>query len=203
VKQHKKSDRKSGHPVVPLDVQVLQTAASLENLAVASYGAAARLEVIERGNPALAEFITRTRDQHASHANAFNAAVARAGGKPQHAPDPRYATVVGRALAGQNDAAYVVSLLGSLEDLKAQSYTRYATLASPKLRSLMVSVACVEAAHRSFLLAVLKLLTAGATELIKIPAVPGELPGSLGSECFAGAFYRTADASAIDQGEVR
>jgi hypothetical protein len=190
--------------VSSLDVQVLQTAASLENLAVASYQSASRLSIVRHGNPALVTFLARSRAQHVAHAGAFNAAVAKAGGAAQHVADPRYAASVHAELTSLTEAARVVSLLESLEDVNAQSYTRYASLASSRpLRALFVSVAVDEAAHRSFLLAALQLLTTGPTNLMHIPTAPDELPSVIGTECFPHAFYPTAEASAIDEGAVR
>ena len=189
-------------PVTSLDVQVLQTAAALENLAVKSYASAARIAAV-KDSPALSAFFERTRAQHADHASAFNAASVKAGGRVQHAPDPRYAVPVTRALAGLSDAASVVSLLESLEDVNAQSYTRYASLTAPRLRSVFVSVAIVEAAHRSFLLAALKLLQIGEASLIRTPTDAGDLPGAVGAWCFPHVFYSTAQASAINEGAVR
>jgi ferritin-like protein len=189
--------------VRPLDVQLLQTAASLENLAVISYGTAAHLAAVN-GNRALAAFVRRARAQHAQHADAFNAAVRRAGGPPQHAADPRYAVPVGRALSGQHDAVAVLSVLASLEDSKAQSYTRYTSLtSSPALRKLFVSTAVVEAQHRAYLLAALQLLDHGPAELLGRPALVGELPETIGASCCPHAFYQTAGASAIDEGAVK
>ena len=193
------------HVVSSLDVQVLQTAASLENLAVVSYGSAARLSAVQHGNPTLRTFIERTRAQHAAHAAAFNAAVVKAGGKAQHEPDQRYAGAVRRALDGLTGVASVVSavsLLESLEDTKAQSYTRYASLAGQKLRPLLVSVAAVEAQHRTFLLAALQLLNVGAADLIDVPSAADRLPAALGSQCCRWAFYPTAAASAVNEGAV-
>lgn len=189
------------HAPDSLAVQLLQTSASLENLAVAAYASAARLAPVREGNPALAAFVAATRRQHAAHARAFNAALARVGARAQHAPDPRYRTPVARALRNLTDAASAVSVLESLEDINAQSFTRYASLAAPALRSMFVSVGCVEAAHRAFLLAALKLLETG--EVKDLAATPGELPGALGAACFPQAFYLTAQASAIDEGVVR
>jgi Ferritin-like domain len=203
-RQHDKA-RTSARPALPpLDVQVLQTAASLENLAVTAYESAARLAFAEHGYPALATFVARTKAQHQAHAAAFNAAAAKAGGAAQHAADPRYAASVHAALKGVADPAALASLLGSLEDVNAQSCTRYAALASSHpVRSLFVSVAIDEAAHRSFLLAALQLLTTGPTGLVRFPTVPDQLPAVIGTECFPHAFYPTADASAIDEGAVR
>ncbi len=186
-----------------LDVQVLQTAASLENLAVSCYAATARLAAVRNGDPLLASFLARTRAQHAAHADAFNGAAARAGGKPQHAPDPRYAAPVRQALASLTGVASIVSLLEALEDAKAQTYTRYASLSSPGLRSMFVSVAAVEAGHRSFLLAALKLLSVGAGGLIGGSDRLAELPGVVGASSCPHAFYPTIESSAVDEGVVR
>jgi hypothetical protein len=203
-KKHRPGPGAGTRPVGTLDVQVLQTAASLENLAVASYQSAARLAFMQHGNPALAAFIARCRTQHAAHASAFNAAAAKAGGAAQHAADPRYAAGVHGDLAHLTDAAAVVDLLESLEDVNAQSYTRYASLASShSARTLFVSVAVDEAAHRSFLLAALQLLTTGPTDLVRFPTTADQLPAVIGAECFPHAFYPTADASAIGEGAVR
>lgn len=193
--------------VSSLDVQVLQTAASLENLAVASYESVARLRAVKDGSPMLLAFATKTRAQHAAHAKAFNAAAVRAGGKAQRAPDHRYAATVTQALASltRADAGAVsaVSLLESLEDVKAQSYARFASLTSPALRPLLVSVASVEAEHRAFLLAALLLLNSGAGDLLRVPTDTGGLPSAIGSGCFPRPFYPTTGASAVDEGAVR
>lgn len=187
-----------------LDVQVLQTAASLENLTVASYEAAGRRRLGQHGYPGLAAFIARSVRQHAAHAAAFNAAAADAGGSAQHAADPRYATTLHWDLALLTGAEPLVSLLESLEDLNAQSYTRYATLAnSPALRRLFVSVATDEAQHRSFLLAAQLLLSTGPASSLRGHTAAAELPAAIGSRCAPLAFYPTAAASAIDEGAVR
>src|SRR5438552_5972232 len=83
----------------PGDVQILQTAAALENLAVAAYGTALTLPFIggASANPVLKIFATTTKDQHAQHAGAFNAAAQRLGGKAQSNPDPVLLGVVTQA----------------------------------------------------------------------------------------------------------
>lgn len=185
-------------------MQVLQTAASLENLAVASYDVAGPLFGRSAVPVAVATFAARCRAQHAAHAAAFNAAAVRAGGAAQHAADPRLTASIHRDLATMVAGPSAVSLLNSLEDINAQAYTRYASLASsPAVRSLFVSVAVDEAAHRAFLLAALQLLTTGPAELIAVPTRPADLPADLGSGCFPHAFYPTADAPAVNEGAVR
>ena len=55
-----------------VDVMVLQTAASLENLAVATYGAALTLPFIKDGNATVVAFAKKTMGQHKDHGSAFN-----------------------------------------------------------------------------------------------------------------------------------
>jgi hypothetical protein len=187
-----------------LDVRLLQTAASLENLAVASYAAAARLPAVRDGGPVLAVFLSRSQSQHAAHARAFNTEAIAAGGVAQHAADPRYAAGVREALAGPASAADVTSLLELLEDVNTQSCTRYASLTgSAALRRLFVGISVTEAGHRSFLLAVGSLLTAGAAGLSRDRMDPRTLPRAISTVCCPQAFYPTAGASAINEGAVQ
>ncbi|MFN8025496.1 MAG: ferritin-like domain-containing protein [Acidimicrobiia bacterium] len=98
-------------------MQRLQTAAAIENLAVATYDTALGLDFIGGGsaNPVVKAFVTTTKQQHEDHAKAFNAAVTRLGGKPQTQPDPVLLGVVNQAKPGLTDAAAVVDLAIELE----------------------------------------------------------------------------------------
>ena len=64
-----------------MDVQMLQTAASIENLAVATYDTALTLDFIGGGsaNGVVKAFVEKTKEQHQQHAEAFNAAATRLG----------------------------------------------------------------------------------------------------------------------------
>jgi hypothetical protein len=185
------------------DVSALQTAASIENLAVSVYTTAAGLSFIKGGNATVAAFITKTTAQHTAHAQAFNAAITQAGGTTQTGPDPKYAAVVKAALPSITTAADVVKLAITLEDVAAQTYTKYVSLVStPALRTLFGSVAPVEAQHRSVLLAVQALLAGGAADLIAIPTQPAKLPAAAGSIGFPDSFYSTTSASPISEGAL-
>jgi Ferritin-like domain len=187
-----------------LDVMVLQTAASLENLLVDAYSTAADLAFVKGGNAMVSAFIARTGAQHAAHARAFNAAAGRAGGSAQDAADPRYAPSVMRALAALSDPASVASLMTTLEDVAAQTYTRYVSLVgAPDLRTLFCSVAPVEAQHRSILLVVQSLLNGGEPDLIAAPTRAAQLPNAVGTVGLPESFYSTTDASAVSEGTVR
>ena len=89
------------------DVQILQTAASIENLAVATYKTALTLPYIggSAANPVVTKFAQVTMGQHAQHADAFNAAVKRLGGKAQNKPDPAFVPVVNKAVASLSAAS--------------------------------------------------------------------------------------------------
>src|ERR1700756_3419690 len=67
------------------DVSMLQTAAAIENLAVAVYTTATTLPPTVSGAaiPTVKAFVTMTIKQHTDHAAAFNAAAMQLGGKAQ------------------------------------------------------------------------------------------------------------------------
>ena len=84
------------------DVQILQTASSIEVLAVATYKTALTLPFIggSAANPVVKTFATTTMQQHSQHLSAFNAAITGLGGKPQTNPDPVLGKVVQAAVPG-------------------------------------------------------------------------------------------------------
>jgi len=187
-----------------VDVQALQTAASIENLAVSVYTTAAGLSFIKDGNKTVAAFIAKTTTQHTAHGQAFNAAATQAGGKAQTAPDPKYLAVVKKMLPSITTPADVVKLAITLEDVAAQTYTSYVSKVSdPALRKLFASVAPVEAQHRSTLLAVQALLAGGGAALIAIPTDAAKLPAAAGSVGFPDSFYSTSMASPVTEGAVQ
>jgi hypothetical protein len=188
----------------PLDVQVLQTAASLENLVVTSYTTASRLPFVRNGSEQLRALIARNPAHHTAHAQAFNLSVRKAGGAQQHAADARYAASVGRILAAMRDPTALVGLFTELEDIIAQTCTRYAILAATGgVRTLFSSVSSVEAQHGAELLIVRTLLDDGRSGTGVTAADVRALPAALGTAGIPQAVYPTADASAINEGAVR
>lgn len=186
------------------DIKALQTAASIENLAISVYRTAAGLPFIKDGNKTIAAFIAKTTTQHEAHAKAFNAAATQAGGAAQTAPDPKYAAVVKRTLPTIKTSADVVKLAITLEDVAAQTYTKNVGMVhSTQLRKLFASVAPVEAQHRATLLAVQALLAGNMSDLIAIPTDVAKLPAAAGSVGFPNAFYPTTNASPITEGAVK
>jgi Ferritin-like domain len=188
------------------DIQALQTAASLENLAVATYRTALTLPFVggDAANPVVKKFATMTMAQHTEHGTAFNAAITKLGGRTQSNPDPRYAPVVTAAVPTIQGPGDVVGLAITLEDVAAQTYVKNVGIVSTaELRSLFASVAGVEAQHKSILLAVQALLTANAADLIALPPVLTKLPAAAGSVGIPDSFYPTDKASPVSEGAVQ
>ena len=195
------------------DVQLLQTAASIENLAVATYKTALTLPYIggSGADPVITKFAQVTMGQHAQHADAFNAAAKHLGGKAQNKPDPAFVPVVNKAVASLNGATAAQGALGvvglalELENIAAETYVKDTTLAqSTSNKALFASIMGIEAQHVSVLLAVQALLKAGAPQLISLsPGTAAALPAVAGSVGFPNAFYQTNMAAPAKQGAVK
>jgi Ferritin-like domain len=188
-----------------MDVQMLQTAASIENLAVATYDTALALDFIGGASaiPVVKAFVQKTRDQHADHAQAFNAATTRLGGKAQTKPDPVLLGVVDNAKPGLTGPAQVIDLALELEDGAAQTYVaNTGAYKNKNARSVAASIMGVEAQHVAVLNAVKALVVAGATDLIALPPDAARLPAAAGSIGFPNAFYQTTDARPASEGAV-
>jgi hypothetical protein len=195
------------------DVQMLQTAASIENLAVSTYKTALTLPYIggSTANPVVTKFCQVTESQHAQHAKAFNAAAAQMGGKAQSKPDPAFVPVVKKAVASLSGASAaqgalgVVGLAMELENIAAETYVSDTVNAkSSRNKALFASIMGVEAQHVAVLLAVQALLKGGAPQLIALsPTVVGQLPAAAGSVGFPNAFYQTSKAAPATQGAVK
>jgi hypothetical protein len=195
------------------DVQILQTAASIENLAVATYKTALTLPYIggSAANPVVTKFAQVTMGQHVQHGDAFNAAARSLGGKTQSKPDPAFVPVVNKAVASLNGvsasqgALGVVGLAMELENIAAETYSKDTVLATKaRNKALFASVMGIEAQHVSVLLAVQALLMAGAPQLISLaPGTAAALPAAAGSVGFPHAFYPTTSAAPARQGVVK
>lgn len=187
------------------DIMILQTAASIENLAVATYAKALTLPFIggSGANPVVKAFVTTTKQQHYQHGLAFNAAVVSLGGKKQTAPDPVYLRYVESKVPGLTGPLPVVQLAITLEDIAAQTYTKNVSeVSSSHLKELLGSVAPIEAQHRAILLAVQALLAGNLAADITLPPPAAKLPAAAGSVGFPTAFYPTASAAPASQGAV-
>lgn len=194
------------------DVQMLQTAASLENLAVSTYKTALTLPYIggSSANPVVKAFAQTTMSQHQQHAQAFNAASTTLGGQAQNSPDPKYVPVVNSAVASitkdspSAGALAVVNLAQTLENVAAETYVSYCSkFADANSKKVTASIMGVEAQHVATLNAVAALLKANASQLIALsPTVVGQLPAAAGSIGFPNSFYPTSSASPATEGAV-
>ncbi len=188
-----------------IDVMQLQTAVSLELLAVATYAAALTLPFIKDGNPVIVKFAQTTMSQHDEHRQAFSAQTKVLGGTDQTATNPKYTPIVEAAKPTLAAPIDVVKLAATLEQVATETYladlNRYTDVTS---RVLMASVMGVECQHLATLRAVGALLEGGAPELIAIPlgADIAKLPAAAGSVAFPDAFEGVSMASPPEEGAV-
>ena len=187
-----------------VDVMVLQTASSLENLAVATYGAALTLDFIKNGNATVKAFAQMTMKQHKAHGDAFKDTTKTLGGKEQTKTNPKYQKVVDDALPTLTDPAKVVALAMALENVATDTYNNnIALMRDNDAKTLMASVMGVESQHLATLRAVGALLAGGGADLIKIPTDLAKLPAAAGSVAFPESFEPTDMASPPSEGAVK
>jgi hypothetical protein len=182
---------------------MFQTAASLEHVAVGTYAAAIELPFV-RENPLVLRFAETTMRQHLEHASAFNARTADLGGEPQNAPNPRYSSSILEAVPAASNAAAVVALAATLEEVVTDTYLANLTLLpDAAMRSLMASVMGVESQHLATLRAIGALLAAGLPELVALPTEVSALPAEALSVAFPQSFESPDLASPPTEGAVR
>jgi hypothetical protein len=188
------------------DVQILQTAASIEALAVATYQTALTLPFIggASANAVVKAFATTTMQQHQQHLTAFNAAVTTLGGTAQTNPDPALLKVVNAAKPGLTGPGPVVALALELEQGAAETYVAdVAALSDANAKKVTASIMGVEAQHAAVLLAVQALLNGNAPQLITLaPGNVANLPAAAGSVGFPQAFFPTDQARPATEGAM-
>jgi hypothetical protein len=186
-----------------LDVQVFQTAASLENVALAAYASALTLPAIG-ANPALTHYLESARAHHLEHRDAFNAQAEARGGVRQDAPNPTYDKLVEEAMPTLDDVGAVVGLAATLEEAAGDTYlANVALLGDPAARALMAAVMGVEAQHLAVLRIVAALLDAGLPDLVAAPTDVARLPSAIVSVASPGPFAAPEHASPPAEGAVR
>jgi rubrerythrin len=190
----------------PADVQILQTAASIEVLAVATYQTALTLPFIggSSANGVVKAFAQMTMAQHAQHEQAFNAAVTQLGGKKQTNPDPALLQVVNKAKPGLTGPGQVVALALELEQGAAETYVaNMSALKDANAKKVTASIMGVEAQHAAILRAVQALLAGNAPQLIALPPSPlSALPAAAGSVGFPDTFFPTNQARPATEGAL-
>ncbi len=187
-----------------LDIQILQTASSLERLAINTYGAALALPFIADGNATVVAFAETTMMQHDEHRKAFQAQTKALDGKKQKQPNPKYAPVVEEAKPGLQTPLDVVNLAATIEQVATETYLADLSMFSnKKSKSIMASVMGVESQHLATLRAVRALLEGGGADLIAIPTDVAALPAAAGSVAFPDPFQGTSMASPPEEGAVK
>ena len=190
----------------PTDVQILQSNASIEVIAINTYKTALTLPYIggSSANGVIKAFAETTMHQHEEHLSAFNAAAKSLGGSPQNSADPALVPVVKAAVAKITGPEAVVALALELEQAAAETYVKATgVITSKSARTLTASVMGVEAQHASILLAVQALLKANAPQLIALPPNAAALPAAAGSIGFPDAFFPIANARPLGEGAVQ
>lgn len=137
------------------DLQVVAVATALENLAIIAYNGA--LKAAGEGKlgvvpPAVAEFVTTAKRQHADHAAAWNAVLAKAG-KPEITGAPLTITADQVAKVNAADSVPAVAQVAlDLEAAAAQTYT-FATANVSDAGGIMTAATIqpVEAMHAAIL----------------------------------------------------
>jgi rubrerythrin len=186
------------------DVQMLQTAASIENLAVATYATALTLPFAKSLPKLVQTFMTTTKDQHTQHTQAFNGALKALGAPEQHDPDPALLAVVNEAKPKLTGAAPLIELAIELETAAAQTYVaNVGALTDLDARKVTASIMGVEAQHVAILNAMKALVAANLPELIALPPQTMKLPAVTGSIGVPDPFFKVDQARAAREGAVK
>jgi hypothetical protein len=139
-----------------MDLVLARTAASLEKLAVDTYGAAAGLLTVQ----AVIDAATMFADHHQQHLDALNAVITGAGASAITEPNAAVFDMLVKpavdAAAAEPDPlkaeAAAVTLAITLEEAAAQTYCFAAgALSAPALRSTIMTIGGVEARHAATL----------------------------------------------------
>ncbi len=195
----------------PLDVQILQTASSLERLLVDTYAIALGRGPLGITAPAVAgiasiavpgakdfltKFLDTTQSQHDEHRKAFQALTTALGGKVQDGPNPKYASAA--AVANLGTPVQLVDYAAVLEKIVTDTYLLdLSLLEDVRSKEHMAAVMGVEAQHLAILRAISALLRVGALESIQVPADVTRLPAAFGSLAFPDALHTTNEAAGV------
>lgn len=182
------------HADTALDVRILQTASSLEALAVDVYAA-----VGEGAGATVAAFAGDAQRRHAGYGQAFRARTTALGGRAQDAPNPKFAALV--AAADLATPAKVVDVAATLEKVVTDTYLgNLAMLQDQESKALVASVMAVSAQHLALLRTFGALLAGGAPELVVVPFPEADLdrlPSAAGTAATPDALHRVSGPELI------
>jgi hypothetical protein len=134
-----------------MDLVLARTAASLEILAVDTYGTAIDSGLVT--TQAVADAAMLFRDHHQAHADALNGVITDSGGdEVTEANQAVYDALVKPAIDAATDEAAIGTLAFDLESAAAQTYVFAAgELSTPDLRSTIMTIGGIEARHAAIL----------------------------------------------------
>lgn len=196
-----------------VDIEMLQTQASLEALAVEAYEKALALSALKTmpATAAVKVFATTTLSHHRTHLVLFNQTVEALGGSEQQRPDPRYESQLESQLShvakmsAEGAVSALLELAITLESVAAETYVKNSpTFTSGHARGATASVGGIEAQHVAALRtlqAVVKTVPAAVLSFGGDAAIT--LPAAGGNVGFPDAFFPTSMASPADEGAVR
>lgn len=189
------------------EIALLQTAAALENLAVAVYtNPAVQSLIVGTESRFLVAFFTRTVEQHTDHGRAFNSAAMALGGEPQTRPDEvLFESLVGPAVSRLSTAADVLALAADLEDVAAQTHVRFvADALESRTIEALATIAPVEAQHAGTLAALIAMVAAGIPLTgLGLPQDPDAVPVAAVAAAAPRVYHQTARARPAGEGARR
>ncbi len=154
-----------------LDIQLLQTAASIENVLFNSYDTILGLPAFTAptANALVKNLLTTARDQHGQHATAANELAQNLGGRAQTGQNAFLANAVARARSGLADVAQAVELALELETTSAQTYQfDIGLFADVNARRMAASVMGVENQHVGMLRIIRSLFAARTPDFVTL-----------------------------------
>jgi hypothetical protein len=138
------------------DANLLQTLASIENLAVATYQQILSMPagLNGTGNASVAATFNTALSHHQSHAQALNVALSGLGAAQQNGIDTALQSdVVGTNLAHAQTVSDVLGVIVGIENASVQTYVKFsAATRVPDVAKMFAAVAPVEAQHVTALL---------------------------------------------------
>lgn len=189
-----------------LDVQLLQTAASIENVLVSAYDTILGLPAFtaNTANAVFKNLATTARAQHADHAAACNELAGKLGGRPQTGANPFLAQAVTRARPALNDLGPAVDLALLLETASAHTYQfDIGLLTDLNARRMAASVLGVESEHVGLLRVIRALLAARTPEFVTLDSGNAtRLPPEASTAGFPEPFAKPEQARPAAEGAV-
>ena len=201
-----------------LDIQMLQTASSLETLLIGLYADALGTGPLGANAPSatalatmtdttardtLVRLLTDTQAQHREHRLAFQTITTALGGKDQNDPNPKY--VSGVAAADVSSPLRLVDYAAVLEKILTDTYVVDLTqVENVKAKETLASVMAVEAQHLAVLRTVGALLRAGTPQFLRIPFGDDlvNLPATLATIAFPDAREEISSTAEPESGAV-